>query len=194
LVDEHIDISVEASEIDHAIARLDEALAKKEQLTGQVLPAVEATTTQAKRAVSKQPVPRLDAFYSNAIGDLGRQTENVKQQATNLITNEAPKIKGLEQSAKRIASMLPGLREANRLQTALKSLSAGNIAGVIGILMLALSIYRQVASMMEEQKRQQEEYKRSVMEIRGFTTSAQFEAWQKQQRHLQEAYRSGIIP
>lgn len=192
--DEHIDISVETSEIDHAIARLDEALAKKEQLTGQVLPAAESTTTQAKRAVSKQPVPRLDAFYSNAIGDLGRQTEAVKQQATNLLTNEAPKIKGLEQSAKRIASMLPGLREANRLQTNLKALSAGNIVGVIGILMLALSIYRQVASMMEEQKRQQEEYKRSVMEIRGFTTSAQFEAWQKQQRHLQEAYRSGIIP
>jgi hypothetical protein len=191
LPDEHIDISVEASEIDHAIARLDEALAKKEQLTGQVLPQAEASTSV--RSVAKQPVPKLGVFYGG-IGDVGRQTENVKQQATALLNNEGRQIKGLEQSTKRIFSMLPGLREADRLQTNLKTLSAGNIAGVIGILMLALSIYRQVASMMEEQKRQQEEYKRSVMEIRGFTTSAQFEAWQKQQRHLQEAYRSGIIP
>lgn len=185
--DEHIDISVETSEIDHAIARLDEALAKKEQLTGQVLPQTEASTSV--RSVAKQPVPKLGVFYGG-IGDLGRQTEAVKQQATNLLTNEAPKIKGLEQSAKRIANMLPGLREANRLQTNLKTLSAGNIVGVIGILMLALSIYRQVASMMEEQQRQKEEYKREIMRAQNLTSQSQYQTWQTQQETALANYRN----
>ena len=153
----------------------------------EVLPQAEASTSV--RSVAKQPVPKLGVFYGG-IGDVGRQTENVKQQATNLLTNEAPKIQGLEQSAKRIANMLPGLREANRLQTNLKTLSAGNIAGVIGILMLALSIYQQINRIIEEQQRQKEEYKREIMRAQNLTSQSQYQTWQTQQETALANYRN----
>lgn len=189
--DEHIDISVETSEIDHAIARLDEALAKKEQLTGQTIPQTEASTSV--RSVAKQPVPKLGVFYGG-IGDLGRQTEAVKQQATNLLTNEAPKIKGLEQSAKRIANMLPGLREANRLQTNLKTLSAGNIVGAVGLFMLAIQIYHKIDQYYKKLEQEKQDYQRQIMETSKFTTAAQFKDWETNQRQIIDNYiKNGVI-
>lgn len=198
--DANIRVSVDTSEIDVALAKLDAALERVNGVSG----AVAAKPASAEQSDFSAFWTRIDAEAAEAkrkvddtvtegeakLAVLKAKTVTTKIEATNLLNNEAPKIKGLEQAAKRIASMLPGLREANTLQTNLKSLSAGNIVGVIGILMLVVSIYRQVVSMMEEQKRREEEYKRQVMQLRGFTTNQEFEAWQNSQRQAQEQWRS----
>lgn len=196
--DENISVSIQDSEIDAAIQKLNVALTKKEQLTTAVNGSPQGYSGERDSGVIINSLVEAESakidVAQKQLSDFQNTTDSVTSKVKTLLAGEGRKIKGVETSANRIIRMIPGLREANRLRRSIRQLSVGNISGVVTILMLALSIYRQVASMMEEQKRQQEEYKRSVMEIRGFTTSAQFEAWQKQQRHLQEAYRSGIIP
>ena len=213
--DEIISISIEDQELEEVLTRLDAALAKKEQLTGFTPTVTGESETQETGGVASIVGAgeadfsafwaRLDSEVTDAktlvddtvadgeakLAMLKAKTVTAKIEATNLLTNEAPKIKDLEQAAKRIASMIPGLREASRLQTALKSLSTGNtLVAIISILMLVLSIYRQIVSMLEEQKRREEEYRRQVMQLRGFTTIKEFEAWQNSQRQAQEQWRS----
>lgn len=57
-----------------------------------------------------------------------------------------------------------GYVEANRLKTSIGALSVGNLVSVVGILMLVLSIYRQVSAVLEDQKRQRLEYQRMDMD------------------------------
>jgi hypothetical protein len=48
--------------------------------------------------------------------------------------------------------------------------------------------------MIDEQKRQQAEYERTVMAAQNFTTTEQFKQWQTSQRQAFDNYRNGIIP
>ena len=198
--DANIRVSVDTTEIDVALAKLDAALERVNSVSGAVAakPALAEqsdfsafwTRIDAEAAEVKQKVDDTVTEGEAKLALLKAKTATAKIEADMVIAQKAPKIKGIEQAVNRIINMIPVLDEADRLRTNLKILSAGNITGIIGILMLALTIYRQVVSMMEEQKRQQEEYRRQIMQLRGFTTIKEFEAWQNSQRQAQEQWRS----
>lgn len=188
--------SIDTSEIDAAIAKLEGALEKTGQLTSGTASPEQGefyTIPNSEMEQLNQPymqTPDLGGFYDN----LDRQAEAAKKKADDLISTEGEEIKGLESASSRVIRMIPGLREAQRLKNSLGQISAGNITGVIGLLMLAYSIYRQISAMLEEQKQQQADYQKAVMEVRGLTTSAQFTSWKEGQRQTFEGYRTNIIP
>ena len=198
--DANIRVSVDTTEIDIALAKLDAALARVNDVSRAVAakPALAVqsdfsafwTRIDAEAVKVKQKVDDTVTEGEAKLAMLKAKTATAKIEADMVIAQKAPKIKGIEQAVNRIINMIPVLDEADRLRTNLKILSAGNITGIIGLLMLALSIYRQVVSMLEEQKRREEEYRRQVMQLRGFATIKEFEAWQNSQRQAQEQWRS----
>jgi hypothetical protein len=152
---------------------------------------------QEKLAELSQEAEAAGAAVDNVVAEkkadlkgLEGEADAAEQQADDLIAGEGTEIKGLESASSRIIRMIPGLREAHRLKVALGEISAGNIVGVIGVLMLAYSIYKQVVTLMEEQKRQQLEYQQTIMQIRGYEHESQFTAWLQ----TQDNYRTGVIP
>ena len=113
----------------------------------------------------------------------------------DVVESEGTEIKGLESASSRVIRMIPGLREAQRITRSIGTLSEGSVMGVVGLLMVAYSIYRQINAMLEEQKQQQADYQKAIIEIRGFTTVAQFTQYQDNQRRaIENSYRPGIIP
>ena len=241
--DENISIDVtDDGAIDAYIAKLDEALAKSEQLTGQTpqegqfytipssemaeitkrettdfytIPNTEMDELNAKAAETQANVDdvvseseqKLDFVkaetdavkdaIADAVADADQSLsdQQVKAAAAALTVDDvSTEIKGLESASSRVIRMIPGLREAQRIHRSIGMVSEGSVMGVLGLLMVAYSIYRQISSMLEEQKQQQAEYKKTIMDVRGFTTSAQFTQWQENQSRLIEGYRLRIIP
>jgi hypothetical protein len=90
--------------------------------------------------------------------------------------------------------MLPVLREADRLKRSIGQISEGNVVGVLSLLMLAYSIYRQISSYLEQQKREQLEYRQSIAEAQNLDTKEQVEAFIQKQRQAMEYWRSSYIP
>ena len=215
--DENIFINVDDAAVDDAIAKLEEALEKQAQLTGQPIEAEQAYIIGAdemviieKAEAAKQHVAdvvsegelelmglqaeadAVKAAVAEAVMDAeGELTEaQLKIAMTKLrIGDETDGIKGLESSTNMIIRMIPGLREANSLNRSLQMLQAGNVMGAMGVLLLAYSLYRQISAMIEEQKKQQTEYRRDVMEARGFALTSEFDRWQEDQRQLNDQYR-----
>ena len=67
------------------------------------------------------------------------------------------KASGLNYSVRRVTTQIPGLREAYHYVEALKRIERFglmDIGGVVSVLMLAYTLYRQLTAMIDEQKRQ----------------------------------------
>src|SRR3972149_446005 len=194
---------VDDGSLDAYVARLDEAQKKKGRPPGQppamgepfIIPASEMANLEAARenvdevvAEGEEKLEKLDADVETT------KTKLLDVEGTYLHLGGDQGIKGLERSAARITRMLPGLSEAYRFHRSLFWLKEGSVFGAFTLLLLAWSIYKKVAGMLEEQKRQQEQFKKEIMEIREFTTSAEFQRWQENQRRLIEGYRTGRFP
>jgi hypothetical protein len=202
LAEENIKITVSDEELDAAIAKLDEALEKTEHL--EQIPKTEVGTSEATaklddlEAHAAEVEANVDDTMATGtvkLDNLEVETEVAKTSVDDVATeSEGMDIKGLDSASHRIIRMIPGLREAQRIQRSLGALSEGSIMGVLGLLLVAYSIYKEISRMLAEQQQQADEYKKEIMEIRGFTMSAQFEKWQEDQRRIIEGYRSGIIP
>jgi hypothetical protein len=193
--DENVTISVDDAAIDEAIAKLDEALEKTGELTGQAPGATDFYTipnSEMDQLTAKQNAD----FYTIPNSEMDEINARAAETQANVddVVSKGTEIKGLDSASSRVIRMIPGLREAQRIQRGLGALSEGSVMGVVGLLMVAYSIYKQISAYLEEQKQQQAEYKQAIMEIRGFTTSAEFTAWQTGQRQAIEGYRNGIIP
>ncbi len=174
--DANIRVSVDTSEIDVALAKLDAALERANGVTGDVT---------AKTGGKDQS--DWAAFWNRI------EKDSVKaNKAADVALQKTTEIKGLEQSAKRIVNMLPGLREAYQLQRSIKWLSTGNIVGIFGLVMMALNIYRAVSAMFEEQKKQQEEYQRAVMQLRELNAT-QYQRYEESQRMALESWKTKTI-
>ena len=191
--DEQITISVDDSEIDAAIAKLDEALAKTAQLTGQTPTETEAefyVMPAAEMENLEKPymhAPDFAAFYRN----LDKEADAAKEKADDVL-GKSGEIKGLDSASSRVIRMIPGLREAQRIYRSLGALSEGSIMGALGLLMVAYSIYRQISAMLAEQEQQRLEYRRMVMEARGFTLISEFERWKEDQTRIINGYRTTL--
>ena len=182
------------SEIDAAIAKLDEALAKTAQLTEQTIEQEQIQIIPYSEMQNLEKpymnAPDFAAFYRN----IDKEADAARLKADDVLS-KSDEIKGLDSASSRIIRMIPGLREAQRIQRSLGALSEGSIMGGLGLLLVAYSIYRQISAMLEEQKKQAEEYRRMVMEARGFTLTSEFTRWQDDQRRaIENAYRPGVIP
>jgi hypothetical protein len=234
--DEQITISVDDSEIDAAIAKLDEALEKTAQLTGEtptetevpyIIPSAEMAEVPEQPFIIpyaemphiipageieqyNEATARLDDLEAHSaeaeadvedtvvtgtakLTDLEAEAENAKANVDEAI-EEGAEIKGLDSASSRIIRMIPGLREAQRIQRSIGMLSEGSIMGGLSLLLVAYSIYRQISAMLAEQEQQRAEYRKMVMEARGFTLKAQFTQWQEDQRRTIEDYRNRVIP
>ena len=181
--------SVDTSEIDAAIAKLEAALEKTGQLTGQTSSTSDVYTipnSEMEQATAKQ---NADFFTipNSEMDDLTSKAETAKQTA-DAVLSKGDEIKGLDGAASRVIRMIPGLREAQRIQRSIGLLSEGSLMGGLGLLMVAYSIYRQISAYLEEQKQQQAEYQKAIMDIRGFTTSAQFKTWEDNQNRVSRNY------
>jgi hypothetical protein len=188
-------VNIDDAALDAAIAKIDGALSKTSQLpTNQTATQNQTdfyTIPDSEMAAVRQR--EMDEFYTIPNSEMDaftRKAEQAKKTADNLIKTEGAQIKGLESASGRIMRMIPGLREARRLQVGLENISAGNIVGVVGLLMLALTIYRQISQMQAEQKRQQEAYRQMIMQAQNFTSQTQFQAWQLQTQTALAGYRN----
>jgi hypothetical protein len=197
-------------------------LGKTEQITGQpsettdfyTIPNAEMDQVTAKQNADFYTIPNSEMDEVNAraaeaqanVDDVvsegeakiaGLEAETASAQTsvdTVAAESEGTDIKGLDSASSRVIRMIPGLREAQRIYRGLGALSEGSLMGGLGLLLVAYSIYKQISAYLEEQKQQQAEYKKTIMELRGFTTSTEFTSWQTGQRQAIEGYRSGIIP
>ena len=217
--DENIVVSVDSSEIDAAVAKLDEALEKTSQLTGQtatdtgqfytipnsemnqqeetdfyVIPNAELEELNAQAEETQSKVDDVVAESEQKLADVQSDIDDTETEADDLVMTEGTKMKGLESASNRITRMIPGLREAYRIKVGLGYLSQGSLLGVVGLLMVAYSIYRQISSYLEEQKQQQAEIRQAVMAIQNFTTTAQFQTWQENTDRAIRGYQTGHIP
>ncbi|MCL1977598.1 MAG: hypothetical protein FWG55_05825 [Candidatus Bathyarchaeota archaeon] len=137
------------------------------------------------------------AMLNDAVGmtnEVNMEANNVQKQAEELLANTGTQIKGVEAAGHRIIRMIPGLREADRLQKSIGQLSTGNIMGALTITLLAYNIIMQVKRLYDEQKRQQEQYTREVMQSRGYTTQQEYQQWEKQQNAGAAASRTRNTP
>ena len=210
--DENIAIDVDDSAIDAAIAKLDEALRKTAEVVGET-PEVAIPQSAGANSVEFFTIPNsevdseiasMKAKVAQAVAEAEEdlKAESAKASLTdaemgNLVSNEEDRLRGLNYSVRRVTAQIPGLREAYHYVEALKRIERFglmDIGGVVSVLMLAYTLYRQLAQMMEEQKRQQAEYRQNVMAAQNFATTEQFIQWQTNQRQAFDSYRSGIIP
>lgn len=201
--DENISVSVEDSEVDAAIAKLDGALEKfvllQQQMslvdstvlapaaTGSVgvvgsAAGVGAGVAGLSTAQAKVDKLNVDAVKSTAavekLADLGKRTD----------------IKGMQSAVYRITRMIPGLREAHRLTIAMKNITLGNVVGLVSLFLLAISIINSVKSVLAAQERERAEYQRLIMNERGFVTQDRFLAWERSTKQAVESYRTREIP
>ena|GEM_PF-3060302 len=127
---------------------------------------------------------------SGALPRLSAEVDSTQAQAQSLIANEGQEIKGLEAGGKRVLRMLPGMREALTIQKSLKQMSAMNVMGFVNIAFLAYNIAMQAKSLYDKWKREQEEFKREVMNLRGYETQEEFTQWQNEQKQGLNASRN----
>jgi hypothetical protein len=225
--EENIFITVADAELDATIAKIDQALAKHAQLTGQPLPAQLASSSNSRvvsesvtvnrqvienvqinrqleellmpSRVQQQRVdsgfaPFWDMIEKQRVTEIQRQTEAVKIAANTLIKTKGPELKGLNSLITQISSRIPGLREANQLASPLRRLTALDLSSVAGLLSVSFVLVQLVTQMMAEQKQQQEEIRKLVMDSQGFTKRSEFNSWQETQRRSLQDYRTGVIP
>ncbi|MDR0797807.1 MAG: hypothetical protein LBE70_03715 [Nitrososphaerota archaeon] len=109
-------------------------------------------------------------------------TKQAKVEADTFLSNEGEEIKDTDMVTKRVLRMLPGLREAQRLQKSMGQLEAGNIMGALNIALLAVAVLNQVMRLYEEQKRKQKQYEQDLMQAQGFATRSEFKQYETQQK------------
>lgn len=202
--DANIRVSVDTSEIDVALAKLDAALERANGVSGDVTakPASAEqsdfsafwTRIDAEAAEAKQKVDDTVTEGETKLDALKAKAEAAKDETDTIAESEGAKIKGVKASATRIISMIPGLREAYQLQRNLKYLYSGNIVGIIGLVTLVLSVYQKIQSMLEEQRQREEDYRRTVMQTRNFATVQEFEQWKRQQEEALNMYKNQVMP
>lgn len=176
---ETVKIEIDDAELDAALAKLEEALGKKEQV-------------MAEAGVEDLGEARAEIEDVKEKAEEAKATVEETKEAAQDLEPEHDKIKGTGYAARRITAQLPGIREAYRLTMLTRRLLriAPSLALLLGAFMLGQAIW----SWLEAQKREAEEYRKMVMEARGLTSRAQFETWlAEDKRRTQEAYRSVVI-
>jgi hypothetical protein len=197
-------------------AKLTDLEAETEQAKTNVASVYTIPNSEMEQVLSEEEIKRqidgIDSVYLRAL-EVAGDVENVKAnvddvvseseqkldtlkgevdatqtETDDVVASEGGEIKGLDSASSRVIRMIPGLREAQRIQRSLGALSAGSVMGVVGLLMVAYQIYKQVAAYLEEQKQLQIEYRQAIMEARNFTTIAQVKAWQADQDRIMRGY------
>lgn len=191
--DENISVSIQDSEIDAAIQKLNAALTKKEQLTNAVNGSPQGYSGERDSGVIinssvEAEFAKIDVAQKQ-LSDFQNTTDSATSKVKTLLAGEGREIKGVESSANRIIRMIPGLREANRLQRSIRQLSDRNIVGAVGLFMLAIRIYRMIDQYYKKLEQEKQDYQRQIMEIRGYTRESEYNEWLS----LQKDYRSRPI-
>ncbi len=191
--DENISVSIQDSEIDAAIQKLNAALTKKEQLTNAVNGSPQGYSGERDSGVIinsslEAEFAKIDVAQKK-LSDFQNTTDSATSKVKTLLAGEGREIKGVESAANRIIRMIPGLREANRLQRSIRQLSDRNIVGAVGLFMLAIQIYRMIDQYYKKLEQEKQDYQRRIMEIRGYTRESEYNEWLS----LQKDYRSRPI-
>ena len=181
MVEETVQISVDSSEIDATVAKLEAALDKKGE--------VDEVKDSAEAAKGDVEEVTMSAAEANAeIEDVKRSAEEAK----GAVDEVAAESEGTDMASRRLMTRLPGLREMYHYTRLLKMLFATD--PFIGAILLLFVLGGPPTNKIEDLKKTAKEYQKMVMEYRGLTTKSQFDTWQAEdQRRTSEAWRSGVI-
>lgn len=106
---------------------------------------------------------------------------------------ETGKVRGQSILARRLVGMIPGGSELYSVYAFIRQFAAYGV-GVGGLLALIAAV-KFLLDWQKEQEREAAEYRRMVMEARGFVKISEFDRWQENQRRTFEGYVTrGVIP
>jgi hypothetical protein len=173
----NISISVDQSEIDAAIANIDASTTGKGVSTGT------ARTRQPKFVSKYAPLP--DEKWEDK--DMLRMAARMQEQTQEI----GYEIKGLETAVHRVARMIPGVREIDRIYKNINRAQSGYaIMAGINFALIAARIIRMINQYFDQKKRQEQELEAAVREIRGLTSHSGYSQYQYQQRAAVNSYRN----
>ena len=143
---------------------------------------VDETIAKIEGALDKKP--KVDE-----VRDSAEEARDVGDEAIS----KTGDLKGMNMAARRIMRQVPGLREASRLLSLIKMQM--RIAPAVFALLMAWQTVRMIISWLGEREREAKEFRRMIMEARGFRTKSQFDNWlEEDKRRTAEAYRSVVPP
>jgi hypothetical protein len=129
------------------------------------------------------------------------EVEDVKETAEEAKVNvkeaidvaESSDIKGTNLLVRRTVAQLPGVREAYHLVMLIRTML--RVSPEIALILGAWMAGRAFVDWLQGGVREAEEYRKMIMEARGFTKKSQYADWQRQAetiRQNSEAYRGGV--
>jgi hypothetical protein len=190
-------INVDDAEIDAIIAKIDDALAKSSQLTGQANHA-ETLSLEASLGVRKRSEGDFAAFWVMT----DKQVSTTKKAMEKVLVEEAAKTAKqtaeIKMSLKRVATMInPMLSQVGNMEeriNTVKKYGLQSIGGVVGVVYMAYTLYRQLDALIKEEERKREEYRRDIMQMQKLTRQDEYERFQQQMQATADAYKRGVIP
>lgn len=111
---------------------------------------------------------------------------------TKELEPEHEKIKGTNLLVRRTIAQLPGIREGYRIMMLMRTLL--RVSPEIALILVAWMAGTAFMDWLGGQAKEAEGYRKMVMEARGFTTRAQFDAWQAEDNaRTASQYRSVVV-
>jgi hypothetical protein len=106
------------------------------------------------------------------------QVDDVAKKAKWVISKEGAEIKGLETAAHRLARMVPGVCEVDRVYRNIGRVQCGYVlmAG-INFYLISRRIVQMINQYFGQRKRQEQEFEATVREIRNMQTHAGYMQW-----------------
>jgi len=180
-----LEVSVVQTEIDEAVAVLDELLNR----LGAVDVVGEALWVEMRvEEVVVQGEKQLDV--------LEQKVTATEAGLGNLVAEGEDNLRGMNWSIRRVTSMIPGIRDAYRMVQSMKRINMmglSSVGGVVSIALLVYSLYRMFAAYVEEQKRKEKELRDAIMSVRGYEYMSEYRKYIEEQKRVAEYYRHRSI-
>lgn len=192
MAEENVKITVSDEELDAAIAKIEVALEKRNELVNGQTP-VAAVEGEVQQALPTN-LSELQAEQSEFAAFWERQEQEYIQAKANIaeVDAESDKITGVNLAARRVLTQIPGLREAYFLVNQIRTFM--RVSPEIAVLLAAVMIITTFLDMQKEAEKKAADYEVMIKDYRGFTTHREFEAWQEDEKRRNDSWRNSVIP
>ncbi len=129
---ENIQIQVDDSEVDAAVAKLNAALIKSNQLTTDTAATVPSSTGYSEEDTLSASLKPDFTVKQTELNVLQRETDEISKTVESTISTETRNISIFNKDARRVISQIPTLREAYRLASEAKSSAVNGLESVSG--------------------------------------------------------------
>jgi len=171
----NIQISVDQAEIDNAISQIDASM--------------EGRGTSGSGRVRKEK-SWVDQDQLNMLNNMNELSDDLDDK----IESSVFKIKGLETAVHRVARMIPGVREVDRVYKNAGRMSAGYFAmAAINLYLIANRVIRMINDHYEKKKREEQVLEAKLREARNIQSHGEYGEWKSQQKMAMTASRTRNI-